>query len=282
MKKSVSIFIILFTLAILSFIYDAANQSAKSPTNSIGKTEATDYTNTLNTYTQEVVTETPGDPTPTMEPTRTLEPTIKPTPTKEPTKSPDKTPARTPVLEAEGFINIQALDNTILVDLKYATTDNCVKKKIYDYNICIFRKSTALKLAKVSAAVAKDGYRLKIWDGYRVFSASWELWNAYKDPKYVSSPDLKDKHCKGTAVDLTLVDANGNELEMPTGFDDFSPKASGQDATGKAYENWQYLRKVMTDNGFRAISSEWWHYNDTDTSKYDIVDLDVNALFGGQ
>lgn len=177
----------------------------------------------------------------------------------------------------EGFVDISKLDLRILIELKYRTADNFTKQVLYDYSTCILREKTALKLLAVSMAVKKDGYRLKIWDGYRSYAASYKLWDAYPDPNFVANPDMGDRHCTGGAVDLTLVNAQGKELPMPTGFDDFSPAASGNQSTGEAYANWQYLRNVMTTNGFKSIPTEWWHYKDSDP--YPLIDLDVKKLF---
>jgi len=179
----------------------------------------------------------------------------------------------------EGFINIAQFDPNIRVELRYATTDNFTGQVLYDYKTCILKIDTAVKLLKVSEQVQKDGYFIKIWDGYREPQASWKLWNAFPDPNFVSNPDNGDTHCRGTTVDLTIVDGNGNELAMPTAYDVFTADASGAQSTGEALKNWQYLKRVMEQFGFTSYSGEWWHYNDSNFNNFIVTDVDVKALF---
>jgi D-alanyl-D-alanine dipeptidase len=179
----------------------------------------------------------------------------------------------------DGFVNIQQFDPNIGVDLKYATPDNFTGKVIYNYTTCVLTVDTAKKLLKVSAQVQRDGFFLKIWDGYREPQASWDIWNTYPDPNFVSNPDIGDTHCRGVAVDLTIVDVTGKELEMPTAYDNFTDAASGAGASAEAYKNWQYLKRVMEQNGFVAYNKEWWHYDDSNKDNYVVTEIDVRTLF---
>lgn len=159
----------------------------------------------------------------------------------------------------------------IVVDLKYATTDNFTGQVIYEFSDAYLRYGTVKKLAAVQEALRSQGLCLKIWDGYRPVYGQYRLWKACPDPTYVSDPTKgTSSHCRGNTVDITLLDASGNELEMPTGFDDFSKKADRDyaDCTARAAANAKLLEQLMYDNGFRGYSAEWWHYTDLDA--YDI------------
>ncbi len=124
-----------------------------------------------------------------------------------------------------GFTNVQALDPGILVDLRYATTNNFTHQVVYDFTTAIARTGTAKKLAAASAALRQQGYRLKIWDAYRPVTAQRRLFDVYPDPSFVAEPDPNFSHQKGVTFDLTLCDLDGNELEMQTAFDDFTAAA---------------------------------------------------------
>lgn len=186
-----------------------------------------------------------------------------------------------PIKEVDGFVLLKDMDNDFVIDLRYATTNNFTKKKVYPNAICVLRKSTAEKLVKANAEFKKLGYRIKIWDAYRPVSVQIIFWNLVKDDKYVANPYAEGSiHNKGCAVDITLVDKNSNEIEMPSGFDDFTSKAfrTSTDMTVTARKNLDTLTKVMTDCGFTTIDSEWWHFNDTASDKFKITDMDLNLF----
>ena len=128
---------------------------------------------------------------------------------------------------------------------------------------------TVKKLAAACAELEQQGLGILIWDGFRPVSAQAALWDICPDPKYVSHPVTGTRaHCRGNAVDLTLIDLEtGEKLEMPTGFDDFSALADRNygDCTDAAAENARLLECIMKKHGFKPYSAEWWHYTDTDS-----------------
>ncbi len=155
----------------------------------------------------------------------------------------------------------------IFIDLKYATEDNFTGMVIYEFDSAYLRYGTAKKLTDVSEEIAKDGYALKIWDAYRPIVAQFKLWNVYPDSKYVANPNMGfSSHSKGNTVDITLITLDGNDIEMPTGFDDFSIKADRDysDCSEIEAQNAMYLENIMLKHGFTAYEGEWWHYTDID------------------
>lgn len=174
-----------------------------------------------------------------------------------------------------GLVELTSLDPRIEVELRYATTDNFMDRKVYpDNSKALLRADTAIKLVKANAIFEADGYSIKIWDGYRPPEIQEILWEIMPDPKFVADPKKGSNHSRGSAVDLTLVDSSGNELAMPTDHDDFTEKA-GRSYTGHSEEvkkNLNYLTDVMKRCGFTTVSSEWWHYDDSNASGYGIID----------
>jgi len=183
-------------------------------------------------------------------------------------------------VEVEGLVQVRDLDETIKVDLRYATENNFTGSKLYPFSLCLLQKGTAEKLAAAQAEFKKDGYSLKVWDAYRPMSVQEKLWEKFPDGRYVAPPETGSNHNRGAAVDVTLVDEEGRELSMPTGFDEFVPEASRSypDMPDEARENMEYLTKVMVNNGFTTIESEWWHFNDEDVEEYPLVDLDFEKF----
>lgn len=171
------------------------------------------------------------------------------------------------------FVKITDYIPSIHVELKYATTDNISGKVIYDFTDAYLRYGTVKKLAKVQEQLLSLGYSLKVWDAYRPPYAQFVLWEAYPHAKYVANPySGYSKHSRGGCVDVTLVTVSGEDIEMPTGFDDFSLRADRDysEIASNAKSNALLLENTMKNNGFKPYFNEWWHFNDTVT--YDIED----------
>lgn len=159
-------------------------------------------------------------------------------------------------------------------ELKYATEQNFTGQVIYPFADAYLRWGTVKKLQLVSQDLAELGLYLKIWDGFRPVSAQFALWEVCPNPTYVANPTTGySSHSRGNTIDLTLVDAQGQELEMPTGFDDFSPRADRNysDCTETAANNAQILEVLMEKHGFKGYAGEWWHFSDTTGYPVDTV-----------
>lgn len=166
----------------------------------------------------------------------------------------------------EAFVKITDYIPTASQELFYATDNNFTGQRIYEFEHAYLRYGTVKKLQKVSADLAEMGLYLKIWDGFRPVSAQFKLWEICPDPTFVANPNKGfSSHSRGNTVDLTLVDADGVELEMPTGFDDFSDKADRDysDCTEAEAGNARILELLMEKHGFTGYFGEWWHYADT-------------------
>lgn len=190
------------------------------------------------------------------------------------------TPAELTALNYQDMVNLQHVDPSIALDLRYGTTNNFTGKVLYQHPICFLRQSTALKLIRVQQALLKQELSLKIYDGYRPVSVQWELWKAFPNANYVADPRVGSRHNRGVAVDLTLVNLQGTELEMPTDFDDFSHRAHRdcEDLNANQIRNRQRLEEAMTLEGFIPHPHEWWHFDDVDWKRYDLLDVELLQL----
>ena len=183
-------------------------------------------------------------------------------------------PVTEPELAEDAFVRVTQYIPQIRQELRYATENNFTGQKIYDFPDAYLRWGTVKKLRAVSDELAELGLGLKIWDGFRPVSAQFRLWQVCPDPTYVANPEKGfSSHSRGNTVDLTLVDLEGNELEMPTGFDDFTAKADRNysDCSEAAAENARLLESVMEKYGFSGYFGEWWHY--TDTQEYPVEEV---------
>ncbi|XXF77126.1 D-alanyl-D-alanine dipeptidase [Myxococcaceae bacterium GXIMD 01537] len=166
------------------------------------------------------------------------------------------------------------------VDLRYATADNFLKRKVYpDEARCLLLPETAARLKKAADALRPQGYRLKVYDCYRPLAVQWEMWKILPKPGYVADPRTGGNHNRGAAVDLTLMTPEGREVEMPTPFDTFSPAAhhgytGGTEASRKHRE---VLRAAMLGAGFTPNRMEWWHYDLPGARKLPVLDVPFTA-----
>lgn len=176
------------------------------------------------------------------------------------------------------FTNIQVLDPSIIVDLRYATTNNFTGQVVYDFNTAIARTGTAKKLAKASAYLREKGYRIKVWDAYRPVSAQERLFEVYPDPSFVAKPNPNFSHQKGVTFDLTICDLDGNEIPMQTEFDNFTSAAFRNAKRSAIHEkNYNILNDAMIAAGFVGYENEWWDYRDSEMDSYEPAIADPNV-----
>ena len=192
-----------------------------------------------------------------------------------PSTEPDRPqePALVPLVNPRDtdFVRVKDYIPGAVTDLRYATADNFTGQVIYEFEDVFLRYGTVMKLNAAAEELAKQGLGLKIWDGFRPVSAQFKLWEICPDDTYVANPhNGYSNHSRGFAVDVTLVDSQGRDLEMPTGFDDFSAMADRDysECSEAARENARLLESVMEKHGFQGYWGEWWHFNDT--TRYDV------------
>ena len=190
--------------------------------------------------------------------------------------------ARAPRPPAPELVDVTTVDPTIRLDLRYATRDNFTGVAVYPAARCLLRRDAAERLARVQHRLQADGLGLLVWDCYRPLAVQERFWALVPDERYVARPQRQNgrplagsKHNRGAAVDVTLVDATGRPLEMPTGFDDFSERAHRGAANVKpaARVNAARLESAMTAEGFQPLPTEWWHFDAPGWQAYDLLDV---------
>lgn len=190
-------------------------------------------------------------------------------------------------LEENGLVNLIDLNTNLVIDLRYATTNNFTGKQIYpSISFAALREETAEKLLNANEELYQLGYRIKIWDAYRPYRYQFKLREVAEEqnPKtasYIANPQTGSNHNRGTSVDITITDLQGREVDMPTDFDHFGLESSitYTGCTKEQIKNRELLGTIMEKHGFRRINSEWWHFDDVDSKNYDILDLDFIQLY---
>jgi D-alanyl-D-alanine dipeptidase len=176
------------------------------------------------------------------------------------------------------LVNIQELDSTILIDVRYATKNNFTGQKLYETDKVYLIKEAAQDLVKANKYLKeKYNLRLKIYDGYRPLSVQKKMWAIMPDDRYVANPAKGSRHNRGCAVDLTLVDSLGNELDMGTPYDDFTEKShiDYKNLPPEVLRNRRILQEAMTKFNFTPMRTEWWHFDYKGWEKYPILDIPI-------
>jgi D-alanyl-D-alanine dipeptidase len=189
-------------------------------------------------------------------------------------------PAKPPAAEPDPLVDATTVVPGLDVSLRYATEDNFLHRAVYPKGArCLLRQSVAERLAKAARWLAPKGYRLRVWDCYRPRSVQEAMWKLVPKPGYVANPKTGSNHNRGTAVDLTLLTKDGDEVELPTDFDSFTPAAHQGDTSSSqaAQSNRELLHQAMRRAGFYAITHEWWHYNAPHARSYAILDASLTA-----
>lgn len=170
----------------------------------------------------------------------------------------------------------------VLFDLRYATSRNFMHQRLYPENARPWaRRDVAERLARVQRDLAQEGFGLKIFDAYRPWNVTRQMWNSRQrlgiSARFLAPPWIGSNHNRGVAVDITMVDlATGNEVEMPTDFDSFSQRAHSNypHLPAAIKKNRETLKKIMRRHGFATIRSEWWHFELANAGIYSVLDLD--------
>lgn len=159
------------------------------------------------------------------------------------------------------------------VGLAYATAANLTGRPIYRNAECWLHGAAADRLATAIALARPLGLRLRIFDALRPVEAQWALWNVDLNPEFLADPRRGSPHSRGVALDLTLLDCHGRELDMGTAFDAFTSLSHhGRiDIPAEAQRNRLLLMGLMTAAGWDFYGNEWWHYQLFDARRYPLV-----------
>lgn len=185
-----------------------------------------------------------------------------------------------PALAAGLLVDVTEIDPTLVIDIKYATTDNFTKTAVYEDGRAFLLREAAYALARAQAVARGHGLRIKILDAYRPLAVQRRFFERVPDERYVANPKKGSRHNRGAAVDVTLVDWNGRELEMPTSFDDFTERASpgAPGVNPVAARNAYFLSRLMVDAGFSPLKTEWWHFELPGSAALPLLDVPAHAI----
>jgi zinc D-Ala-D-Ala dipeptidase len=179
------------------------------------------------------------------------------------------------VLHDTDLTDITKIIPDIVLDIRYATENNFTHSVLdgYEAPVALLLPETLNALSRVQEKLRRRGMSLKIFDAYRPLRAeaymmSWALKSGNKHfmdegyvPDNIYDPRRRICHPSGNAIDLTIVDSDGKELDMGTDFDAFTKKSWTMNAEGIVLENRLYLKEIMEAEGFRYLYAEWWHFS---------------------
>lgn len=176
------------------------------------------------------------------------------------------------------LIELSKLSKTIKLDIRYATANNFVGRAVYPEARAFLQRPAAVALVRVHRMLKKEGLGIVIFDGYRPWTITKLFWDVVSEDKrkYVADPAKGSKHNRGCAVDLSIYELEtGNLMAMPSGFDEFTERASPDYKGGNDHEraNRDKLRRMMEAEGFTVNPNEWWHFDYKDWEQYAIYDI---------
>ncbi len=172
------------------------------------------------------------------------------------------------------LVDITLFSDKAVLKIRYATKDNFLDTILYPCAKCLLRYEVLKDLLRAESEFAENGFRIKLYDCYRPLHVQKLMWEKIPIPGLVANPVTGSRHNRGSAVDISLVDSAGKELDFGTPHDDFSKKARTfyADLPDTVKKNRMYLRKVMQKHHFKGINSEWWHFSHTCGTKYKVSD----------
>ncbi len=183
------------------------------------------------------------------------------------------------------LVEVAGLDSTIHLDIRYATSNNFMGEPFYAEPRAFLQRPAAEAVVRAARLLKPYGYGLLIHDAYRPWYVTKMFWDATPDSQkdFVADPAHGSRHNRGCAVDLTLYDlATGRPVSMPSGYDEFTPRAYADWPGGTALARWHraLLRKAMEAEGFTVYSHEWWHFDYQDWHLYPVLNLRFDEIPG--
>ncbi len=170
----------------------------------------------------------------------------------------------------------------VKVSMKLSTSDTSINEPFYNRNLCLLQYDTLQKLIKAIDMFKASGYTVVIYDAYRPTSVQQRWFDVVRVHKWVADPSrgMGGVHDRGTAIDMSLIDKDGNELEMPTPMHTFTEASArtSEEMSDTARKNMDYMTRVMTSCGFTYITSEWWHFQCRDTKNYLPTDHPIDSI----
>ncbi len=179
-----------------------------------------------------------------------------------------------PDYDTSKWADVHLLDQSVLLDIRYATDNNFVEEQLYDCGRCFLRPAVAKAMLAAHHELQEQGLGLKMFDCYRPRPIQQKLWDKVPNASYVTPPSRGSMHNRGLAIDVTIVDQSGKELEMGTTYDFFGKRAhhTFTDLPETVLANRKMLKELMYKHGFLHIRTEWWHYSYT-IGKYELSDM---------
>jgi D-alanyl-D-alanine dipeptidase len=192
-------------------------------------------------------------------------------------------PAEQDTHRASDLVELTALDPSITLDIRYASTNNFMGAAMYSSARAFMQRPAAEAVVRAHRALAANGYGILIHDAYRPWYVTKMFWDATSGPEreFVANPASGSKHNRGAAVDLTLFDrATGKAVRMTGGYDEFSHRSYADYPGGTALERWQrdLLRRALEAQGFAVNPTEWWHFDFHGWREYPILNVAFDGL----
>ena len=160
------------------------------------------------------------------------------------------------------LVPLSATQLSVEIALAYGGADNFTGRPVYARPAAWLHGDALAPLGRAIALAAVQGLSFRIFDAFRPQEAQWVLWAHTPDPEFLADPRRGSAHSRGVAIDLTLMDGNGNDLPMGTAYDAFTARSHhGNTAiSAEAQRNRHLLLGIMTAAGWDFYPSEWWHY----------------------
>jgi zinc D-Ala-D-Ala dipeptidase len=180
------------------------------------------------------------------------------------------------------LVDLEKFIPGIVLDIRYATKNNFTGEKVYNLAKAYARKPVGEALKKAQADFNRLGYGIKVYDGYRPYSATVKFYEIMKgDTTYVANPYKGSRHNRGCAIDMTIVDLKTKqELKMPSDYD--APQKESWPSTPVVdpvvRKNRDTLISVMEKNGFNVYVTEWWHFDFVGWEKFEVMNINFEEL----
>ncbi len=192
-------------------------------------------------------------------------------------------PADPGATAAPDLVDLAALDSSLRLDIRYATSNNFLGRPVYAEARAFLQRPAAEALLRAHRQLKTKRYGIVVFDGYRPWSVTKIFWDATPDGKkqFVADPSRGSRHNRGCAVDVSLYDLRtGRLVQMPSDYDEMTERAhpSYRGGARRARRLRDLLRRAMEREGFSVYEHEWWHFDYKDWRRYPVLDIPFSAI----
>lgn len=192
-------------------------------------------------------------------------------------------PAQPKGLRKPDLVEVNTIEPSTKLDVRYATSDNFMGYPFYDSPRFFLQRPAADALIRAHRKLGEQGLGIALIDGYRPWHVTRMFWDSVpaESRAFVADPSQGSRHNRGCAADISMFDrATGEIVDMPGRYDEPSSRSSPLHLGGTSLQRWRrdLLKRAMEAEGYDVYTNEWWHFDYGEWRKYPVMNFEFSEI----